>query len=85
LRGAVFVRNGSDYDSRQAGEHLRAKLRNAGTRVRTAEDFITYCASGSSMTGEKYQIRFADGHVVDTAQFLRDRLARYVPREAPSR
>jgi len=75
LHDATFVRNGSEYDSRQAAEHLRLKLHNAGNRVRTAEDFIVYCATGSSLSGEKYRIRFADGRIVETAEFLRSRLA----------
>ena len=75
LHDAVFIRNGTVYDSVQAADHLRLKLRNAGSRVRTAEDFIVYCATGSSTSGEKYRIRFADGRVVDTAVFLREKLA----------
>jgi hypothetical protein len=77
LHDAVFIRNATDYSSAQAAEHLRLKLRNAGARVRTAEDFITRCASASSMSGEKYRIRFADGHVVDNAVFLRQKLAEF--------
>ena len=77
LHDAVFIRNGSDYTSAQAADHLRLKLRNAGARVRTAEDFITICATGSSASGEKYRIRFADGRVVDNAVFLRQKLAEF--------
>ena len=77
LHDAVFIRNGTDYTSAQAADHLRLKLRNAGARVRTAEDFITLCATGSSASGQKYQIRFADGHVVDNAVFLREKLAEF--------
>jgi uncharacterized protein DUF5329 len=75
LHDAVFIRNGTVYDSMQAADHLRLKLRNAGSRVRTAEDFIVYCATGSSTSGERYRIRFADGRIVDTAVFLREKLA----------
>jgi len=77
LNGARFIRNGAEFNSREAADHLRVKLRNAGSRVRTAEDFILYCATGSSMSGEKYRIRFADGRTVDTANFLRGKLAAY--------
>lgn len=78
LHDATFVRNGTDYDSGQAADHLRLKLHNAGSHVRTAEDFIVYCATGSSISGEKYRIRFADGRSVDTAVFLREKLAAFV-------
>jgi hypothetical protein len=75
LHGAVFIRNGSDYDSAQAADHLRLKLRNAKACARTAEDFIARCATGSSASGEKYRIRFADGRIVDNAVFMRQTLA----------
>jgi hypothetical protein len=77
LHDAVFIRNGTDYTSAQAADHLRLKLRNAGAGVRTAEDFIACCATGSSASGEKYRIRFADGRVVDNAVFLRQKLAEF--------
>jgi hypothetical protein len=77
LKDARFLRNGSEYDAQRAADHLRLKLRYAGGRVKTAEDFIVYCATGSSMSGEKYRIRFADGRLVDSATFLRDKLAAY--------
>ena len=77
LNGARFIRNGAEFNSREAADHLRVKLRNAGSRVRTAEDFILYCATGSSTSGEKYRIRLADGRTVDTADFLHGKLAAY--------
>ena len=73
---AVFIRNGSEYTAARAADHLRLKWHNAGRRVRTAEQFITYCASQSSMTGRKYQIRFPDGRTVDSGVFFHEQLAR---------
>jgi hypothetical protein len=84
LNGARFIRNGAEFSSREAADHLRVKLRNAGSRVRIAEDFILYCATASSMSGEKYRIRFADGRTVDTADFLRGKLAAYEKHPGPS-
>jgi hypothetical protein len=74
LSDAKFIRNGSAYDARAAGDHLRMKLRRAGGRVKTADDFIRYIASKSSMSGEPYKIRFADGRVVTSEAFLRGKL-----------
>lgn len=79
LQHATFIRNGTEYNTRQAVEHLRLKLNLAGKRVRTADDFIVYCATGSSTSGGKYRIRFADGRVSDSAEFLRGKLALYKP------
>jgi len=74
--GLVFIRNGSQHDPEQAASHLRLKWNNAGKRVRTAEDFIRYCATGSSMSGKPYQIRLADGSVEDSAVYFHAQLRR---------
>ena len=80
LKNATFIRNGTAYDAAHAADHMRLKLRFAGSRVKTAEDFIAYCATGSSMSGIKYSIRFSDGHTVDSATFLHGKLAEYEAR-----
>jgi hypothetical protein len=77
LQDAQFVRNGTAYDSTAAVKHMRAKLRMAGSRVTTAEDFIRDCASESSVSGKPYEIRFSDGRVVLSADFLRQKLAEF--------
>ena len=69
-----FVRNGSDYDGIAGAKHLRMKLGYAGERVKTAEDFVTYCASESSFTHQKYKIRSADGRMTDAATYFRAKL-----------
>lgn len=76
LPGAVFIRNGSEYSGEKAAEHLRAKWKHAGKRVKTAEDFIVCCASVSSMSGTKYQIRFADGRTVYAGDYFHQQLRR---------
>ena len=77
LQDAQFIRNGAAYDSTAAVKHMRAKLHIAGSRVKTAEDFIRYCASESSVSGQPYEIRFRDGRVVLSADFLRQKLAEF--------
>jgi hypothetical protein len=79
LDGAEFIRNGKAHAAKDAAEHLRLKLKKAGSRVKTAEDFIMYCASISSMSGEPYQIRFADGHAVTAEAYLKQKLAEFEP------
>ncbi len=74
LEGATFIRNGHQYGARAASDHLRLKLKMAGNRVKTAEDFIKFCASKSSMTGEPYLMRFADSTTVESEVFFRNRL-----------
>ncbi len=58
-KGARFIRNGSEYDSAAAIKHLRMKLDYGGDRIRTAEDFVKYCATESSLTHRKYSIRLS--------------------------
>jgi hypothetical protein len=74
LPGAQFIRNGTAHDGKAAADHLKRKLNAAGDRVRTAEDFIRLCASRSSLTGEPYRIRLADGTIQDAEVFFRGRL-----------
>jgi hypothetical protein len=77
LQGAQFIRNGSAYEAKTAADHLRLKLRVAGSRVATADDFIRLCASVSSISGTAYQIRFADGRVVSSEAYLRQKLSEF--------
>ena len=74
--GMVFIRNGSAHQPAQAASHLRLKWKKAGKRVRTAQDFISYCATGSSVSGKPYRIRFADGRIEDSAVYFRAQLRR---------
>jgi hypothetical protein len=83
LHGAHFVRNGSEFDAQRAAEHLRFKFQHGCTRVVTAENFVADCATGSSITGAPYLIRFSDGKTVEAASFLREKLATY-PKQPPS-
>lgn len=77
LKGAVFIRNGSEYDAGKARAHLESKLAYGGERLKTAEEFITYCATQSSMSHKPYQIRFSDGRTVESAKFLTEKLKEY--------
>ena len=84
LKQASFIRNGQAYDASRAADHMRLKWRFAGSRVKTAEDFIRYCATASSTSGTPYTIRFADGRTVASATFLREKLAQYGASGAPA-
>ena len=78
LQGVTFIRNGDEYDAKKAADHLRLKLKMAGERVKTAEDFIRLCGSKSSVSGEAYRMRLPDGTVMNAETFFRERLKAFV-------
>ena len=80
-RGVVFIRNGSEHTASEAAAHLQRKLRAAHGRITTPEQFIDMLGTRSSLSGKPYRVRFADGHVVDSATWLRQLLreVRMVP------
>jgi hypothetical protein len=77
LKGTKFIRNGSEYTGKEAAEHLRMKLKNAGKRVQTAEDFIRLCASKSYISGKPYMVRTSDGKSIKSEEYFREKLKEY--------
>jgi hydrogenase maturation factor HypF (carbamoyltransferase family) len=73
----VFIRNGSEYDGHAAAQHLRQKLSYVGEKIQTAEQFIQYCASESSITHRKYTVRLENGVTVDSATYFSGLLRDY--------
>jgi Family of unknown function (DUF5329) len=71
-----FVRNGTEYTCAEAARFLRGKMDAMGGEVSTAREFIERIASKSSMSGQPYQVKFADGKTMLAAQFLADELKR---------
>lgn len=71
-----FVRNGRDYDARDAARFLREKYLARGQEVDTADAFIERIASKSSTSGQPYLIRQADGREQPVADVLRNELLR---------
>lgn len=67
---AKFIRNGSEYIAKEAAEHIRMKRRKAGTKIKTAKDFIDHIASKSYMSGEPYQMKFSNGSIKNTRDIL---------------
>ena len=74
MQDVVFIRNGKEYSSNKAADHLRLKWEKAGRYVKTAEDFIKFCGSKSSISGKPYKMRFADGRLENSAVILKELL-----------
>ncbi|HET9046720.1 MAG TPA: DUF5329 domain-containing protein [Casimicrobiaceae bacterium] len=53
----TFIRNGRSYPAADARDHLAGKLKFAGGRISTAEEFVRYIATESSMSHEPYQVK----------------------------
>ena len=70
LDGAVFIRNGSDYDAKTAAKFLRGKWGRNESEIKTAADFIAKAATGSATSGKPYLIRFKDGVQTECGVFL---------------
>lgn len=70
-----FVRLGSIHSSTEAAQMLRVKLRFAGSRVKTVNQFIDYIASATE-SGSPYYVIYPDGRQVPSRVFLREELKR---------
>ena len=77
FKGAKFIRNGTEHDGKEAAEHLRSKLKSAGGKVQTADDFIRLLASKSFISGKPYMIRSANGETINSEQYFREKLKEY--------
>ena len=75
--GAKFIRNGTEHNGKEAAGHLRMKLRKAGGKVQTADDFIRLCASKSIISGKPYMVRSSDGKTINSEQYYREKLKEY--------
>ncbi len=74
ISGYTFIRNGNEYPSRKAREHLEFKLKRAGKKIKTAGDFIRKIASRSSFSGKPYYIRMKSGRIIKTEEWLKAKL-----------
>ena len=70
-----FIRLGTVHSSSEAAQMLRTKLRFAGSRVQTADDFIDHVASATA-SGSPYFVLYPDGKRVPSSVFLREELKR---------
>ncbi len=80
VEGVTFVRNGSEYTTVQACEHLRLKWSKQKASIHNTEEFILLCGTKSSMSGKPYLIKFADGHTEECGVYLRALLNSLSPR-----
>jgi len=75
--GCSFNRNGTWHDAKAAIAHLRDKYDYLVARdlIATTEDFIERAASKSSMSGQPYEVKCADGKSMTSSRWLYEKLA----------
>ncbi|WP_455207024.1 DUF5329 family protein [Kaarinaea lacus] len=71
-----FIRNGTTHNGADAKEHIVKKYNYFKERINSAEQFIEYAATKSTMSGKKYKVQCA-GKEYLTAQWLHDELKKY--------
>jgi len=83
--GCEFYRNGTWYDAKRAQAHLRLKYdaMAASDQIDTADDFVNKVASGSSLSGQAYEVRCSGRAPMKTREWLSAMLARYRAQGAP--
>ncbi len=72
--GVTFIRNDQPHTSADAAAHLNRKYQAAKGRAPTAREFIEHVASRSSVSGEEYRVRLADGSEQTSEQWLMTKL-----------
>ena len=70
LKGATFIRNGSEYDSKSAAKFLKGKWDANRKEIHTPSEFIEKVATKSSTTGKPYVIRLQDGKETPCGPYL---------------
>ncbi len=74
LKGSTFIRNGTGHTPVEAANHLQYKREKAGSRLKTARDFIDKVATQSSISGKPYMIVFANGKEFPASMVLTNEL-----------
>jgi len=73
----TFIRNGSEYDSREAVDHIKKKYNYFKRAIYTAEDFIALTATKSELSGNPYLVRCGKGEEMPSANWLRGELQNF--------
>ena len=75
----IFIRNGSEHTAQEAASHLRLKLRRAGNRISTAEEFIDHLATSSSFSKKPYMVRILEEDPKPAGPFFHQLLLKVAP------
>ena len=73
----VFIRNGKEYNSKEAAKHIRTKYDSFMISIKTPEEFIEKAASKSIISSQLYWVQCADHSPIPTAEWLTQELSNY--------
>ncbi len=73
----VFIRNGKEYNSKEAAKHIKTKNDTLMFDTKTPEEFIELAASKSMLSGQPYFVRCVDHSPVPSADWLSKELSNY--------
>jgi hypothetical protein len=73
----VFIRNGKEYNSKEAAKHIRTKYDSFMISIKTPEEFIEKAASKSVISSQPYWVQCADRSPIPTAEWLTQELSNY--------
>jgi len=73
----VFIRNGKEYNSKEAAKHMKTKYNSLMFDIKTPEEFIERAASKSMLSGQLYWVQCADHSPVPSADWLTKELSNY--------
>ena len=59
----TFTRNGTEYSSQEAADHIMKKYEYFKSQIKSPEDFIRLYASKSLMSGKPYLVSTAQGKI----------------------
>ena len=72
-----YERNGTVYDGARAEQHIKKKYAYFKDEIHSAEDFIKYSATKSTLSGKQYKIYCANMAVQNSSDWLLDELKKY--------
>jgi hypothetical protein len=72
-----YERNGTIYDGIAAQKHIKQKYHYYVDKINSAEDFIKYSATKSTMSGGKYNVHCSNLPVQYSSEWLLNELKNY--------
>lgn len=73
----TFIRNGSEYDTQKAVQHIQKKYKYFKANINSTEKFIELSASKSTRTNKPYFVKCGKQQQISSQQWLLKELKRY--------